>query len=149
MGTTTLVDVKSDVWLIYEERKSYPYSFAFDYLPNEWFKKNIKQITLEQLQMEKLALSTLHRYNETIKTFFIFIEESNYTLNTFADVSPKIAEEYLHYLLVNIEAKATRALKLASLKYHLNHGRMLGWSDFPINNLLMGWNTKYFRPKIR
>ena len=130
MGTTTLVDVKSDVWLIYEERKSYPYSFAFDYLPNEWFKKNIKQITLEQLQMEKLALSTLHRYNETIKTFFIFIEESNYTLNTFADVSPKIAEEYLHYLLVNIEAKATRALKLASLKYHLNHGRMLGWSDF-------------------
>lgn len=138
MGTTTLVDVKSDVWLIYEERKSYPYSFAFDYLPNEWFKKNIKQITLEQLQMEKLALSTLHRYNEAIKTFFIFMEESNYTLNTFADVSPKIAEEYLHYLLVNIEAKATRALKLASLKHHLNHGRMLDWSDFPINNLFDG-----------
>lgn len=57
MGTTTLVDVNSDVWLIEEDRSSVPYSFDFNYLPNKWFKETIKKITLEQLHMEKLALS--------------------------------------------------------------------------------------------
>lgn len=138
MGTTTLFDVNSDVWLIEEDRSSVPYSFDFSYLPNKWFKGTIKKITLEQLHMEKLALSTLHRYSTGLKEFFSFIQESNYTLETFADISPRIAEEYLHYLLVNVKAKSTRSVKLASLKHHLTHGRILGWSDFPTNNLFDG-----------
>lgn len=138
MGTTTLIDVNSDVWLIEGDRSSVPYSFDFSYLPNKWFKETIKKITLEQFYMEKLALSTLHRYSTGLKEFFVFIQESNYTLETFADISPRVAEEYLHYLLVNVKAKSTRAVKLASLKHHLNHGRILGWFDFPINNLFDG-----------
>ena len=138
MGNSTLVNVNSDVWLVEEERTSYPYSFDFTYLPNKWFKETLKKITLEQFHIDKLALSTIQRYSTGIKEFFNFIQISNYTMETFADISPRIAEEYLHYLLINISAKSTRSVKLASLKHYLNHGRMLGWSGFPNNNLFDG-----------
>lgn len=138
MKTPILFDINSDVWLIEEERSSYPYAFDFSYLPNKWFNETLKKITLEHFQMDKLALSTLHRYNSGIKEFFNFIKKSSYNLETFADISPKIGEEYLHYLLMNISAKSTRSVKLASLKHYLNHGKVLGWSGFPTNKLFDG-----------
>lgn len=145
MEVKSLVEFNNDVWLIEEDRASYPHTFEFGYLPNEWFKNTIKKITLENLHIGKRSLGTLQRYNAGIKIFFNFIEKTGYSLNTFADISPQIAEEYLHYLLTNVEAKSTRSLKLASLKYHLNHGRILGWSDFPINTLFDGTEYQIIR----
>lgn len=141
METTPLIDEKNDTWRIHGDRKAYPHIFKFDYLPNDWFKETIKQITLESIQIGKLSLSTIHRYNSALKEFFNFILESNNTLETFADISPKIAEEYLHYLLINVKENSTRAVKLVALKYYLRYGILLGWSDFPINELFDG--TEY------
>ena len=141
MNPVPLVDFKSDKWVIKSREDISDYIFKFSFLPSDWFKQTVKKVTLESLTIGKLSDGTLHRYNYGLETFFTFATESNFILNTFADITPLMVEQYVYYLLLEVNSPSTRSVKMAALKHHLKHGQILEWDGFPSINLFDG--TEY------
>jgi site-specific recombinase XerD len=110
--------------------------------PNEWFNYTIKDITLQSIRIGKLSLSTIARYHQGIRAFFDFIEESYIQLGTFKDITSRIAEEYMFWLLFNVKAPSTRAVKVASLKHHLKFGVIMDLDGFPDTRVFDGTENR-------
>jgi len=138
MNIIPLVNYSEDRWRLKLNKNLEPYTFEFNDLPNTWFKDTIKKITMEAFTIGKHSNGTIHRYHTGLKAFFTFLEEENYLVDTFEDVTPKIIEEYIHYLLMNYNSPSTRSVKFASLKHHIKFGQMLGWGKFPRIELFDG-----------
>lgn len=138
MNIIPLVDFSENRWSLKLNKNLAAYTFEFDYLPNDWFKDTIKNITKETFIIGKHSIGTIHRYHTGLKSFFTFLEEGEYRVDTFGNVTPKIVEEYIHYLLMNYNSPSTRSVKLASVKHHIKFGQMLGWHDFPRMELFDG-----------
>lgn len=138
MNVVPLINFSEERWIISAGNNLNPYTFDFHYLPNTWFKQTIKRITKEAFTIGKLSYGTIHRYHYGLQPFFAFLKDGNYSVGTFEDLTPKIIEEYIHYLLMTITSPSTRSVKLASLKHHLNFGQMLGWAKFPNIDLFDG-----------
>lgn len=117
-----LVDLSKDEWRFVANDSLSDYIFHFSYLPNEWFKKTIKHITMELMKIGRLKISTLHRYNYSLRKFFLFIEKSDYLLNDFSNVTRKIIEEFSYFLLNNYNSPATRQLSMTALKNIVEFG---------------------------
>jgi site-specific recombinase XerD len=125
------IDMNKDTWVFPTNDDLSPYTFNFTFLSNEWFKETIKKITKECITSGKLKLSTLHRYNYSLKVFFEYLEAYNIILDTFEDITFSIVEGFLHYLLRNVKKPQTRSLAIASLKHYIRHGQLFEWEGFP------------------
>lgn len=126
-----LIDMKNDTWVFPASDDLSPFTFRFDFLPNEWFKETIKKITKESITIGRLKLSTLHRYNYSLEVFFEYLEGYDIVLDTFEELTFDIVEGFIHYLLANVNKPQTRAISLASLKHHIKHGQLFEWDGFP------------------
>lgn len=137
-NVTPLLDMKKDEWVLPSNENLPDYTFKFNFLPNDWFKKTIKQITIDNIKIGRLELSSLNRYNYSLVPFFEYLEAYDINLNTFADISFDIVEGFIHYMLLNIDKPQTRSVCLASLKHHIKHGQMFEWEGFPISDIFDG-----------
>lgn len=126
-----LLDMESDKWRLPSSADLADFTFSFDFLPNEWFKQTVKNITKDSITIGKLKLSTLHRYNYQLATFFKYVSDHNIVLKTFEDITFSIVEGFTFYLLDNVKKPQTRAVALASLKHHIKHGQIMEWVGFP------------------
>lgn len=138
MNVLPLIDQKTDQWYVPYNKNLAPLYFDFTVFPNEWFKRTIKDITLQSFKIGRLSVATLARYHQGIRSFFEFILELDIPLDTFADLTPEIAEEYLYWLLFKVKSPSTRAVRVASLKYHLKFGVLMDWDGFPSTQVFDG-----------
>jgi len=141
MNVVPLINFENDKWIVPSREDISDYVFKFDFLPNEWLKQTVKNITFESLTVQNISTGTLHRYNYGLATFFEFLSESSITIDTFAEITPKMVEQYIFHLLFNVNSPSTRTVKVAALKYHIKHGQILEWEGFPSIDVFDG--TEY------
>lgn len=133
--------MSKDIWTLPSNDNLSDYTFNFEFLPNEWFKKTIKHITKESIKIGRLKLSTLHRYNYSLERFFDFLKENKYVFSDFSDVTFEVIEEYVHYLLAALKSPSTRALSIAALKHTIEFGQLFEINGFPNTDVFDG--TEY------
>jgi len=139
------INMESDKWVIPSSEDLADYTFYFDFIPKGWLRSNVKRYTKECLVIGKDSISTLHRYNYSLRHFFDYLKEYEIELKTFADLTHNMIEQFVFYLLLEVEAPATRAVILASLKHLLRHGQILQWDGFPIKELFDGTEYRHLR----
>lgn len=136
-----LIDISKDEWILPSNDDLADFTFKFTFLPNEWFKKTFKYITIESIKIGRLKLSTLHRYNYSIEKFFDFLKDNDYILKDFSELTFNYIEEFIHYLLVKVKSPSTRSVSLAALKHFIEFGQLFELEGFPMNDIFDG--TEY------
>jgi site-specific recombinase XerD len=133
------IDPKTDKWVI-ESFSSLGdrISFDFTFLPNQWFKKTLKEITIECMTIKKPSLETLYRYNSGLRRFFEFLTEYGIQLKTFAGLTHQYAQMFLFYLQQQHLANSTKNVAMCSLKWMVNHGRSFDYEGFPEQEIFDG-----------
>lgn len=133
------LNIKNDIWII-EHKSSVgdKVTFDFTYLPNEWFKKVQKEITIECIRVGKPSLMTLNRYNYGLRRFFDFISQFGIELNTFEDFTYQYSQMYLYYLKQQYISNSTNAISLSALKWLILHGQYFEYDGFPIEQVFDG-----------
>ncbi|KXI64414.1 site-specific integrase [Bacillus cereus group sp. BfR-BA-01119] len=142
MSVIPFIDFESDKWIIPARADMPDYVFRFDFLPNVWFNQTVKKTTLESFTIARLSVGTLHRYNYGLEMFFKFVDDCNICLRTFSDLTPIIIEQYISYLLLEVDKPSTRNGKMAALKHQIRHGQMLGWGKFPSIEIFDGTENR-------
>ncbi len=127
------LNVKKDKWVI-EHKTSVGNTVTFDftYLPNDWFKKVQKEITIECITISRPSVATLNRYNYNLRRFFDFISQYGIELNTFEDLTHQYSQMYLYYLKQQDISNSTMAISLSALKWLVLHGQHFEYDGFPI-----------------
>ncbi|MEK4701774.1 tyrosine-type recombinase/integrase [Solibacillus sp. FSL R7-0668] len=134
--TSLLLDIKSDYWSI--DGKNEMYNFSFDFIPEGYFRDTIKEITSKLLNMETKSVSTLHRYNYSLKAFFEFLKEEEIDIKTFEEIEYEMIELFVLYLLENKSSASTRSIVIAALKSILDHGTFFQMLGFPKHTIFDG-----------
>ena len=140
--TLPLIDLKQDAWVMPSTADLADYTFRFDFLPNKWLNETIKKITKESIVIGKIKVSSLHRYNYSLQTFFAFLSDTKIPFDTFEDLTNEMTESFVHYLLANVKNPSTRAVMFTSLKYHVRHGQLFEWDGFPKNEVFDGTESR-------
>lgn len=133
------LNMKEDKWVI-EHKTSVGNNVTFDftYLPNHWFKKIQKEITMECMTIGKPNLMTLYRYNYGLRRFFEFISQYGIEFNTFEDLTHQYSQMYIYYLKQQDISYSTMALSLSALKWLVLHGQHFEYNGFPIKQVFDG-----------
>ncbi|PTJ47155.1 MULTISPECIES: tyrosine-type recombinase/integrase [Staphylococcaceae] len=133
------LNMKEDKWVI-EHKTSVGNTVTFDftYLPNNWFKKIQKKITIECITIGKPSIATLNRYNYNLRLFFEFISQYGIVLNTFEDLTHQYSQMYLYYLKQQDISNSTMAISLSALKWLVLHGQHFEYDGFPIKQVFDG-----------
>ena len=133
------LNIKEDKWVI-EHKTSLGniVTFDFTYLPNDWFKKVQKEITIECITIGRPSVATLNRYNYNLRRFFEFISQYGIELNTFEDLTHQYSQMYLYYLKQQDISNSTMAISLSALKWLVLHGQHLEYDGFPIKQVFDG-----------
>jgi integrase/recombinase XerD len=130
--TSVLIDIKSDYWQVEG------YNFNFDYLPEGFFRDNVKKITNNLLTMKTKTVGTLHRYTYSLQAFFNYLKDEEIDIETFEEIEYEIVELFVLYLLEHQAAASTRAITIAALKNILDHGTFFGMPGFPKHTIFDG-----------
>src|SRR5690625_530970 len=133
------LNTKEDKWVI-EHKTSLGNTVTFDftYLPNNWFKKIQKKITIECITIGKPSIATHNRYNYTFQRFFKFISQYGNELNTFEDLTHQSSQMYLYYLKQQDISNSTMVISLSALKWLVLHGQHFEYDGFPIKQVFDG-----------
>lgn len=133
------LNTKEDKWIL-EHKTSVgdKVTFDFTYLPNNWFKKIHKQITLECIRVGKPSLMTLYRYNYGLRRFFEFTSQYDLEFNTFEDLTHQYSQMYLYYLKQQDISNSTMAISLSALKWLVLHGQHFEYEGFPVKQVFDG-----------
>ncbi|GFZ87358.1 hypothetical protein GCM10008018_37010 [Paenibacillus marchantiophytorum] len=121
----------SDSWVLKANEDLPDYVFNFDFLPNGWIKDEVKRYTRDSLEIGNLKVSTLHRYNYSLRHFFNYLDENEIIMETFADITPRIVEKFIFFLLMEVEKPSTRAVILSALKHLINYGQVFELKGYP------------------
>lgn len=133
------LDIKTDKWVLdHPTSLGNSISFDFTYLPNEWFKKIQKQITIECLTLNKPSVETLNRYNYSLKHFFRFINQYKIDLKNYGDLTHQHTQMFLFYLKQQDMANSTRGTAMAALKWIVLFGQTFELENFPKKQLFDG-----------
>lgn len=133
------IDVKSDKWSIeYSTNVGDRVNFDFSFLPNEWFKKTHKQITLESITLDRLTIETLNRYSYSFRHFVRFLKEYKIELENYKDLTHNHIQMYIYYLKQQNMSNSTRAISLSALKWIITHGQFFEYSGFSDNAIFDG-----------
>lgn len=140
------LNMKEDKWVI-EHKTSVGNNVTFDftYLPNHWFKKIQKEITMECMTIGKPNLMTLYRYNYGLRRFFEFISQYGIEFNTFEDLTHQYSQMYIYYLKQQDISYSTMALSLSALKWLVLHGQHFEYNGFPIKQVFDGDEYKVIK----
>ncbi|MDV2581591.1 tyrosine-type recombinase/integrase [Alkalibacillus haloalkaliphilus] len=140
------LDIKADKWVI-ENNSSLgkTVSFDFSYLPNEWFKKINKEITIESIILKKPTLATLNRYNYSLRRFFEFLEKYGIEIKRYEDITHKHIQMFIFELKQQNIANSTRVITMSSLKWIINFGMIFDYDGFPENPIFDGDEYKTIR----
>jgi len=131
--------MKKDKWVIeHKTTVGDSVTFDFSYLPNDWFKKTQKEITLECMTIGKPSIATLNRYNYNLRRFFEFISQYGIELNTFEDLTHQYSQMYLYYLKQQHISNSTMAISLSALKWLILHGQHFEYDGFPLKQVFDG-----------
>ncbi|AVO03198.1 integrase [Staphylococcus simulans] len=133
------LNLKKDKWVI-EHKTSLgdTVTFDFTYLPNDWFKKVQKEITIECITIGKPSLMTMYRYNYSLGRFFEFISQYGIELNTFEDLTYQYSQMYLYHLKQQKISNSTMAISLSALKWLVLHGQHFEYEGFPTKQIFDG-----------
>lgn len=154
------LNMKKDKWRIENKTSVGNFvTFDFTYLPNKWFKKIQKEITLECIKIQKPSLATLNRYNYNLRRFFEFTSQYGIKLNTFEDLTHQYTQMYLYHLKQQDISNSTMAISLSALKWLISHGQHFEYEGFPMHQVFDGdeykavktediLKTKYIPDKI-
>lgn len=133
------LDIKTDKWLLdHPTSLGNTISFDFTYLPNAWFKKIQKKITIECLTINKPSIETLNRYNYSLKHFFKFVEQYEIDLKNYEDLTHQHTQMFLFYLQQQDMANSTRGTVLAALKWIVLFGQIFEYEGFPKRQIFDG-----------
>lgn len=133
------LNIKKDNWILnHSTSLGSKISFDFTYLPNDWFKKVHKKITIDCITIGKPTLETLNRYNYGLRRFFEFLTHYEIELDTFEDLSYQYTQMYLYYLKQQNISKSTMNMSMAALKWVVNHGQHFQYEGFPENQVFDG-----------
>src|SRR5699024_5338658 len=126
--------------LVIEHKTSVVNNVTFDitYLPNDWFKKAQKEITIECITIGKPNIETLNRYNYNLRRFFEFISQYGIELNTFEDLTHQYSQMYIYYLKQQDISNSTMAVSLSVLKWLVLHGQHFEYDGLPLKQILDG-----------
>ena len=133
------LDMKKDKWVIEHETSiGDKITFDFTYLPNNWFKKVHKEITVECIRISRPSISTLNRYNYNLRRFFEFISQYGINLNTYEELTYQYSQMYLYYLKQQKISNSTMAISLSALKWLVLHGQFFEYEGFPTRQVFDG-----------
>src|SRR5699024_4073379 len=133
------LDMKKDKWVIEHETSiGDKITFDFTYLPNNWFKKVHKEITVECIMISRSSISTLNRYNYNLRRFFEFISQYGINLNTYEELTYQYSQMYLYYLKQQKISNSTMAISLSALKWLVLHGQFFEYEGFPTRQVFDG-----------
>src|SRR5699024_11035045 len=130
---------KKDKWVIkHKTSVGDNVTFDFTFLPNDWFKKIQKEITIECIAIGKPNIETLNRYNYNLRRFFEFISQYGIELNTFEDLTYQYSQMYIYYLKQQDISNSTMTLSLSALKWLVLHGQHFEYDGFPKKQVFDG-----------
>lgn len=133
------LDIKTDKWVLdHPTSLGNTISFDFTYLPNTWFKKIQKQITIDCFTLNKPSVETLNRYNYSLKHFFKFINQYAIDLRKYEDLTHQHTQMYIFYLKQQDMANSTRSTAIAALKWIVLYGQIFELEGFPKKQLFDG-----------
>lgn len=133
------INVKTDKWIFNNPSTlGNRVIFDFEYLPNEWFKKSFKEITIKSITLGKPTFETLHRYNAALKRFFVFLNEYKINLKKLEDMTHQMTEMYVFYLQQQHIANSTSAIAMSALKWVVGFGTYFDYEGFPDHELFDG-----------
>lgn len=133
---TYLIDIKTDYWQI--DSLGTKYNFSFDFIPDGYFRKTIKEITYKILTIGNTTVATLHRYTYSLKHFFNFLKGLKVEIKTFEDINYELAELFVFHLLENGIAASTRAVCVSAIKNILDYGVFFKAPGFPRHTVFDG-----------
>lgn len=140
------LDTDSDKWIIeYSTNVGDRITFDFSYLPNEWFKKVHKQITIENITLNRLDIGTLNRYNYSFKHFVEFLKKYNINITNYNDLTHEHIQMFLYYLKQQDISNSTRNVIISALKWVVLHGQHFEYEGFPKNTIFDGDEYKAFK----
>jgi|SRR5690625_812069 len=140
------LDIESDNWSIeYSTNLGDRINFDFSFLPNPWFKKIHKQITLENITLKKISIETLNRYSYSFKHFVAFLNQYGIDLNTYEDLTYHHTQMFIFYLKQQNMSNSTRVIILSALKWIITHGQVFEYEGFPKRAIFDGDEYKAVR----
>jgi len=133
------LDTESDYWSIeYSSSIGNRINFDFSFLPNHWFKKIHKQITLENITLKNLSIETMNRYSYSFRHFVAFLDQYGIMLNTYEDLTYQHTQMFLFYLKQQDMSNSTRAIALSALKWVITYGQVFEYEGFPKTQIFDG-----------
>lgn len=137
------INPKTEKWVLpYESSLGDTMTFDFTYLPNRWFKKTLKEITIESITLGKPSIVTLNRYNYSLKHFFNFYDEMGLNLKTFEELTHQHTQMFVFYLQNQKLSNATRNVIMAALKWFVEYGQFFEYDGFPTKQVFDGEEYK-------
>lgn len=133
------LDIESDKWSIeHSTNLGDRINFDYSFLPNSWFKRIHKQITLENITLKKITIETLNRYSYSFRHFVAFLNQYGLDLNTYEDLTYQHTQMFLFYLKQQDMSNSTRAIALSALKWVITHGQVFEYEGFPETQIFDG-----------
>ncbi|REE81232.1 site-specific recombinase XerD [Paenibacillus taihuensis] len=133
------INLKSDRWDLQNSSSlGDVVTFFFDFIPNQWVKKTIKELTIDSIALGKPSLMTLIRYNTSLKHFFAFLKEYSIELNSFADLTNRHTEMFVFYLQQSGMANSTCSIAMSTLKWIIEYGQFFDYDGFPEREIFDG-----------
>lgn len=140
------IDFHKDKWIIPNENPHLPnYTFIFQHCPNNWFKHTIKNITLENMKMKKIKISSICRYIIALQKFYDFLISNKINMNNLSDLQNNHIEMLIFHLQQSDVSKSSISTVLASLKWLLKHGKQFGYEGFPKHEVFSGEEFKMLK----
>ncbi|GIQ70054.1 integrase [Xylanibacillus composti] len=137
------INPKTDKWVLSKKSSlGDTMTFDFTYLPNRWFKRTLKEITIDCFTLGKPSFETLNRYNYSLKHFFNFYNEVGLNLKTFEELTHQHTQMFVFYLQNQKMSNATRNVIMAALKWFVEYGRFFEYDGFPTRQVFDGEEYK-------
>lgn len=136
-----------DVWYIKPEDPSieYDYCFSFIHISSQTLKKQIKHYFGHQMNLKRIALSSLARYCAALQHFSRFLGEEKLQVNYFEDLSTEIIEAYMYYLNATCTSSSSKIMAGAALKSIIRYGQFMELDHYPKRELFCGSMAKMFQ----
>lgn len=135
----TKLDKKDSRWIYIENPLTKEeYVFLFDFIKDDWFVEAHKKFIEDQITLNTIAISTLHRYHYTLEHFYNFCYETDLKLKDFSDLTYQDVQKFIFNLKQKDLSNSTRTLTISALKKIIYHGQDFAYEGFPLSEVFDG-----------
>jgi|GEM_PF-2257342 len=118
------IDIISDHWVITASNKKF--HFNFESLPNDWFKKTLKEYVRSSVENNSSLFTTLNYYKSSV-SFFKFLAIEGKVIQSFSEIDHEMIRKFEEYLSNKYKTLAY----MSGLKHVIDYGRKSGWEGYP------------------